>query len=130
MSVTVDVVDLRRIERLHAEAGAVLERRLLHPLERERLATPHRLAAALAIKEAWIKSGSGRPGGWTFDRAAFVPAHEQAPPDAVEGLVGRFVDDLGVTAVEVGVVYGDPRDRGRWAWYGIHDHWLISAVLA
>jgi phosphopantetheinyl transferase (holo-ACP synthase) len=142
--VTVDVVDLRRLERIAADFGPALERRLLHPVERERLATldadgrVRRVGAALGAKEAWIKARARRPPGWTFDRAALLPACEAAPPAAVQALLAAFVGDLGVTAVETGRVVEDPDllepsgaapPGSRWAWHGRYDHWLIAALL-
>jgi hypothetical protein len=132
--VTVDVVDLRRIERIAADFGPALERRLLHPLEREQLAAMEppakvrRLGAALATKEAWIKAQSGRPSGWTFDLAAFLPVAVCDRPGAVDSLVVEFVEDLGATSVEVGIVC-EGAAGAHWAWHGLYEHWLISALL-
>lgn len=129
----VDVVDLRRIERLHADTGAALERRLLHPSERERLdpgaGAARALAAALAAKEAWIKLHGGRPAGWSFDRTAFAPLPAAEVPEAVAALVGRFVEDLGVAHVETGAVRCGGAGRA-WGWHGTYEHWLIAGVVA
>ena len=122
----------------------MVDRILLHPLERARAHGPdraRRLGAALGTKECWIKARAGRPAGWTFDRAAFVPCERTSVPEIVQALIAEFASSLGATDIETGAVIGDvdeqgggdpafSADRGNWAWHGLSDEWLISAVIA
>lgn len=145
-SIGVDVVSLPRMARLAAEHGPVLERMLLHPLERDAARGSdglRRLSGSLATKESWIKACGGRPEGWTLDRGAFLPCECSAVPDGVQALIGTFADGLDVTDVQAGAIHGD-LDRhdgdasgsvaavpagGHWAWHGVYEQWLIAAVL-
>lgn len=124
--VTVDVVSLDRLERLAAEHGPALDRMLLHPSEIEGAQGPdrlRRLGAALATKECWIKARGRRPEGWTFPDAAYVPGDASLVSEDVRGLITAFSRDLDVTDIQVGTV------NGELAWHGLHERWLISAVL-
>lgn len=143
IQVTVDVVSLARMRRLASERHAVVDRMLLHPLERAGASgaeRARRLGAALGTKECWIKAHADRPPGWTFDRAAFVPCARSSAPAAVQALIAEFASSLDATDIEAGVVIGDVDDdagdraaslasRGSWAWHGLFDEWLISAVV-
>jgi phosphopantetheinyl transferase (holo-ACP synthase) len=129
--VTVDVVSLERLERLAEAHGPTLDRLLLHPSEREGARGPdrlRRLGAALATKECWIKAQGRRPDGWTFASAAFRPCDASLAGDDVHRLIAAFSRDLDVTDVQLGTVHGELAE-GQWAWHGIHERWLISAVL-
>ncbi len=141
--VTVDVVSLSRMRRLDAEHGPALERMLLHPSERVAACDPDRLrclAASLGTKESWIKARAARPAGWTFDRGAFSPCEAAALPVAVHALIDVFVADLEATTIQAGTVRGyaggpdEPADgrasAAHWAWHGIVEDWLVSAVVA
>jgi phosphopantetheinyl transferase (holo-ACP synthase) len=123
VSVAVDVVDLRRIARLRHDCGDAFARRVLHQREHgERGDLDRRLAAAVAVKEAWIKARGERPAGWSFADLAVVP--ETGAPEHVRLAVEQFAADLGATSVETCTV------DGRWACHGVHERWLIAAVLA
>jgi len=147
-SVAIDVVSLPRMARLAAEYGPVLDRMLLHPVERDAARGSdglRRLSASFATKESWIKSCGGRPAGWTLDRGAFLPCECSAVPDGVQALIGTFAGGLDVTDIQAGAIHGDfdlerhdgdasgsgasGMSGGHWAWHGVFEHWLIAAVL-
>lgn len=129
----VDVVDLHRIERIVQDFGASAARILLHPqealactdLERDELVLA--VAAALGSKEAWVKARLRRPSGWRFPHTRFAAQPDTPHEPEVEAVLRRFRRDLDVDPLVRGVVRtGDDADR---AWYGVHDRWLISAVI-
>jgi hypothetical protein len=129
----VDVVDLTRVGRMYADfaeptSAALLsapERRALHRLGPDERVLA--LAAALGVKEAWLKATGRRPGGWRFPDARYEP---DGPPGPVEvGAVrARFLADLGLPLAGAGTV-PEPAGAPAHAWYARYGDFLIAAVL-
>jgi 4'-phosphopantetheinyl transferase superfamily len=139
----VDVVCLDRIARIAGVDPGAAARTLLSPAERAGPghADPHRLAAAVATKEAWLKAVGRRPAGWSFPDVSFRAAGDGgaddrgpgARPPAVTAVLDAFAGDLAIVVLGEGSVGAVPHDTGarpdNWAWYGHTGPWLVAAVL-